>query len=205
MDSWITKHLFFLILLPSVTLAQETPNEFYPKGYVTSNDRIEQSPQKKQLNKRKTKTSEPSETKSDHNFIELSEDEYLDEEPPSHLEKSELLPISKLSIVLNGADKAHFDTFLKLYHEITVKYSLPTGTIYSVGGLENLSQLSQLWVPLTVSGATFELLEKAPYELQRSPSWIIDTEKGRVLLEGEEDLKKHLNAKGLLKLYISKK
>ncbi|MCB9030649.1 MAG: hypothetical protein H6619_06315 [Deltaproteobacteria bacterium] len=196
--------IILTLLISSYSYAEETPKSFYPSGYVTT-----QKPQKQAKPKQVEAINQveqneiPSPTEKE--FVEISAEQESEDEDQQESDINEKpIKIETLSLVLNGEDKDHFNNYLESFLGYIKRYKLTPGPIYSVGGLENMTSISQSWIQLVSHHGTIKVIEEAPYELTRSPSWIVDTSEGRILLDGVTNFKKYLDAKGQFKISIVK-
>jgi hypothetical protein len=99
--------------------------------------------------------------------------------------------------VINAVDKAHFDEKLKELLEVVDRYDLNVGFIWAIGSVQNIMN-SPNALFLVARQGVIEAAEEAPdhYNIKRSPTWVLRTPKGEILLEATGPLAAHFNMKG---------
>ena len=133
-----------------------------------------------------------------------------EEQPPLQIESSSEaevsalpnntpgIPIKWIGAVLATQDQQHFQNSVNDLIMNSDKYDLSLGEITLVGPPKGLSGKTDLIMALTVREAGTSFRSKPPeeYKIERSPTWIIGTAEGEILLEGAGPLSRFLNDKG---------
>lgn len=109
-------------------------------------------------------------------------------------------PIQSIGVILNGLDRKHFDQYLEELADVLKERKLPLGELYLIGtgraysSAEKDDYLRKWSLPLN-----FIHSPPKPYDkVSRSPTWIIQTAQGRILLEGLTNLSRYVNDRGEL-------
>lgn len=113
-------------------------------------------------------------------------------------EKIELVKVRSVSAILSALDSRDFQSRLRDLLDVADKYDLDVGPIYAVGDLR-LVYDSENIIPLVARGATIGVVDEPPEpyaSVKRSPTFILDTEKGQVILEGFFSIQRFLTSKG---------
>lgn len=133
-------------------------------------------------------------------MFESEEEKTLDpSESPAPDERDRLSahPIKSLGVILNAMKPDHAKEYVAQLASVAFKYDLPIHNIYYVGPIHNFPEdTDRLTVKL--QGGSIEGGDAPPekYPVKRSPTWIIETEKGEILLEGFLQLERFVNSKG---------
>lgn len=111
------------------------------------------------------------------------------------------LVVTALSVIVSTANHEHFLQAIEQFNSIMSSRNLQPGTLYMIGPAINpvdLFQSGNVLGPLLSRGglpmSLFEIPKK--YDVKASPTWIIETESGEILLEAVPSLEKYFNAKG---------
>lgn len=98
--------------------------------------------------------------------------------------------------ILNARDSKHFEVELGNLLSIATQYDLDVGKIYSLGHYDGSNGTQMLKV--IARGGSIEITWVVPeeYQVTRSPTWILDSEDGQIVLEAPESLKRYFNTKG---------
>ena len=99
--------------------------------------------------------------------------------------------------VINAVDKTHFDAKLKELLEVVERYDLDVGFIWAIGSVQNLMSSPEALYLVARQGIV-EAAEAAPehYKIKMSPTWVLRTPEGEILLEATGPLAGHFNMKG---------
>ena len=117
-------------------------------------------------------------------------DAHKQTQPQSGMEMptdSEAPKIEAIGMVIAGNAPAHLNQHLKDLIEFSQSRKIPVGTVYALGLNRSMNSLDQDNLSsLTKSGGSFQPVWTLPEHLPvtRSPSWILETDQGLVLLEG---------------------
>ncbi|RMG44316.1 MAG: hypothetical protein D6719_02110 [Candidatus Dadabacteria bacterium] len=112
----------------------------------------------------------------------------------------EKIPIIAISAVLNAADRQHFSEHLNELIDTAVTYDLAFGSIYAVGWniFKHSSDLQNTAIKIIARGGEILDYGSVPdeYPVKLSPTWIIETEKGDIVLEATGPLRKYITSDG---------
>lgn len=110
------------------------------------------------------------------------------------------IKVSELSLVVNSIERTHFKQTFSEYISTLRKLKIKAGTLYAVGAYPDEFMLapSPESLEFIQKKGRFIPVTKAPkeYKVTLSPTWLVKTSQGVVVLEGIEDPKVLLNAKG---------
>jgi len=187
-------------------VAQELaiPSEIYPKGYV-----VEQKP--KNTNSRDTIVE--AEEFFDKGSVVESEKEKQDNitsvtsvnsEETSVVKRGE--PITALGGILDAQQREHFRTELAKLIGVASDNNIVLGKVYAIGPISSIID-KKTKIPFADRKEMFKFAvmegllypsEEIPerYNIKLSPTWIIRTEKGEILLEGIGNLASFINERG---------
>lgn len=112
------------------------------------------------------------------------------------------LPIVRIGVILNTLNQQHASEVLDELSALATKYDYEIGTIFSIGNPGSVAH-SDAFMKLLLRGAKLHDQVRVPeaYNAVRlSPTWIVQTQDGQVLLEATGPLKSFLNERGELLL-----
>lgn len=184
----------------STALAQtKEPKSFYDSGYADSP--LKGSPSESH------KAQAPDRVVAPEARVKLRDSGHEDQTartstPATEFSKEKLsgkpLPINSLSLIVDTGDNEQVFTALHDMAELVVRYSIHPGAIFLYGNPQIPSDAPYDWVTLVTLGARIssqpDILEK--YPVKSSPSWIVDTPEGEIVLEGFSTPEQFLNSDG---------
>jgi len=203
-----TLGLFFLTIV-SLAVAQERSKDFFSDNFardVVSGEPKKVAPDEK-LKSGETSPERESAIPERQNFFtgpdeSLSpESERLHTEPEQRnvMDSSEGIPIQSLNAVFNVQERKHFLEHLRELKDTIVAHNIQPGTIYMIGYPE-FDEPPDDFFPIIIRGGRatgdYRIIEQ--YRTNLSPTWIIRTNEGDVVLEGAPSLQKFINSKGQL-------
>jgi hypothetical protein len=106
--------------------------------------------------------------------------------------------ITRIGAIINGMEEEHRNKMVAQLARYSVESSVPLGMIYIVGPMLGKNNVGDSFV-LALSGGTLEGVDAppAPYtEIKRSPTWLIQTERGEIVVEGSPELTKFASPLG---------
>lgn len=105
--------------------------------------------------------------------------------------------VLSVGAVLNSLDKPHFEEKMKELLEVVDRYDFDVGFIWAIGSVQNLVNSPEA-IYLVARRAMIEAAEAPPehYKISMSPTWVIRTAAGEILLEATGPLAANFNAKG---------
>ncbi|MBN8549124.1 MAG: hypothetical protein J0M12_07415 [Deltaproteobacteria bacterium] len=107
------------------------------------------------------------------------------------------LPVRSIGGVLNSADAEHYEKSLQQLSEFAEKKNLDVGTIYTLGDMKTATN-SPFIPKLVARGGVVRIVSNIPkgYDVSLSPTWVVKTSEGEVLLEAVGSLDKYFNPQG---------
>ena len=95
----------------------------------------------------------------------------------------------------DGSEKSH-ENLLAL-KELAIRFELPVSEVLVVGGI-GLENDQPILAALGVMGGQIKIVETADeeYPVKQSPTWIVETAQGKILLEGIDSIDKFFNSRG---------
>ena len=179
-----------LLAVSAPARAEESPTNFFPKNYV-------QGGEAKRDQFFDWKSSE--DQKGDR--IRPQRDSLI---APKGAEKPRVEPpqvggekVQTIGVALHGSDKRHAMKHLKQLLELSYSSGISIGTIAIIGDGSVLQDNIYL-AALLQRGAVISVDETPPeqYKIQYSPTWLLETDKGLILLEAVASPEGYLNARG---------
>lgn len=204
------KLLFILLFLfPLPSFGEETPKKFFSEGFVSelgvSGKSIvplkESKKEKKSLSKKKQKGEVAQESLSP--FEKSSKKELS----PSILLEDEGVPVHSLGLIVDGQKREHFKAHLETLIDTASRFHLLVSQVAAIGlilpGKEGINLGDFMHSPhafslLALEGqlAPYAALPESLGKIERSPTWVVNTADGAVLVEGYEKIWKLFNKKG---------
>lgn len=114
---------------------------------------------------------------------------------------SDPIPITRIGAIWNSEDKEKLPELLGELNVAITEKNIRPGIIYLVGQAIDPTEYfdsGNLFGPLFAAGGVPLSVPKVPpkYPVTSSPTWIIETEQGSILLEGVYSLSRYVNASG---------
>ena len=218
----VHRNFCFWILLLVVALqgrdlfaqGKEQKRDFYNKDYAktTFEDKgpAKRTPSKKlstiapssNLNTFDSKSELSETSEAEEAETEVTSEQLSAEEVQAEIDFAEGKPVTLVGLLINGEDAEHAMHNLKELSDMATKYDWSIGPIMTVGRFE-LPEARDFLARLMARGgfiSHFETMPERYKTVKFSPSWIIVTEEGEILLEAPGSLKKFFNKKGQLVL-----
>lgn len=192
--------------------SNEKPKEFYSNDYASStfqhgSSKLKDKHTKKALDKKKTTQlgeDQAAPSLPDASFTELKSEEK--EQVPLLPIENDLTPIDfekrlkvrSIGVILNSDDKEHALEKLRELSELATEHDWTIGAIYALGDLANIALTKEMRM-LQVRGAMLTQRDSLPkrYEaIKLSPTWLVNTDEGEVILEATGKLKRNFNSSG---------
>ena len=105
--------------------------------------------------------------------------------------------IASIGLVVAGDDIKHIEKTFRSLKSTAVKNKLPLGEITIWGGIpEGIDK--KLMAAIVIMGANLKVAFKPAdtYSITQSPTWVLETKDGVVLLEGIDNVDRYINSKG---------
>lgn len=110
----------------------------------------------------------------------------------------ELVKVTAVGAIFVALNAGEFQSRLRDLVDIASKYDLDVGKIYALGDLRLVYDAENI-IPLVARGATVGVVDELPEQyasVKQLPTWILETDKGQVVLEGFTSIARFLTAKG---------
>lgn len=108
--------------------------------------------------------------------------------------------VLRISAILGATKIVNFKSNLKSIVDICEQHVIKVGDLYVFGTVDSRDrELRSLLAKLGVCSANFIMNEPLPDDykkVERSPSWIIETKEGDIILEGEPELSRYIDEYG---------
>jgi len=116
----------------------------------------------------------------------------------SPVEETAGIPISEVKVFVNAIERSHFLDVVAEYGSIAAKYNLTSSGLIAVGGFFGRDDVPPEMTRLLLLGTPVAPFGLVPpkYKVERSPTWVLTTEKGEIVIEGFMSIDKFLNRKG---------
>lgn len=184
-------------LMATRALAQspssDKPKEFYREGFVTDG-----SDKPKQLNiesgSPQHQPGKQPEPRNSLNPFPMQSAIPTATPTPSNFKTYKVVA---LSAIISTMDAKHFDEVLGELKDVAVKYDFPVHNIWAPGDLKALESAQAKFLPIMARGATvsFGNVPKR-YLATLSPTWIIETTEGEIVMEATGPLMENFNENG---------
>ena len=108
------------------------------------------------------------------------------------------LPISEVRVFVNAMERSHLLDVVAEYGSLATKYDLTSSGLISVGGFFKRDEIPPELTRLLLLGTPIAPFGLVPpkYKVERSPTWVLVTAEGEIVLEGFMSIDKFLNRKG---------
>ncbi len=116
----------------------------------------------------------------------------------SPVEETAGIPISEVKVFVNAFERSHLLDVVSEYGSIAAKYNLTSSGLIAVGGFFGRDDMPPEMTRLLLLGTPVAPFGLVPpkYKVERSPTWVLTTEKGEIVIEGFMSIEKFLNRKG---------
>ncbi len=194
-------------VLSSAVLAQETrsPREFFDDSFVTKEETRIQNEDDQESEREAPeweKSAEPQAKSPDFRepdgFFEAEKQETAENDIAA-LPKEDYLPVHRINLVVDGTDMDHLFESLRYYESTLRQFDLPAGAVKAAGLTAIPSRdVPFEWMRIIARGGSLGTDWGAVEEhgIERSPSWILETSEGKVILDGYVSIDRFLSPKG---------
>ena len=196
---------FAVLLTLSVAQAEDPKRsgDFFDKNYAASPLKDSQGPEvarpRQAPTAQATAVPEQSKTPTRSDFIEggLEDSKVNDQKRDDVPVAGKGVPVYAIGMIVNSVKSDHFDAAAKQLKTFLAAHDMRAGTIYMVG-YSDTTYASPYVLPLIAMGASFENVVEVPeqYKTALSPTFIVSTAEGEVLLEAVGSLNQYFNGKG---------
>jgi len=106
------------------------------------------------------------------------------------------LKVLSIGAVINSYNEKHFNAEVDKLLKVADKYDLNVGEVFTIGPETKENTKNDL--PLLARGAVIvpQFFIPAEYDIRVSPTWILTTSEGQILLEGVTSVERYLNMRG---------
>lgn len=110
---------------------------------------------------------------------------------------SKVVPIKNVAAIISSAETPHFEKSIKQLIDLVDKKQVKLATIKTIGDF-NLVMNNPLLPALVARGGMIAFLDEVPegYPVTLSPTYIVNTEEGQILLEAVGEIGKYFNQNG---------
>jgi hypothetical protein len=107
------------------------------------------------------------------------------------------LRVRAIGGIINSVDIPHYEKSLQQLVDLAVAKDLDVSTVYVMGNMKTSSE-TELITKILGRGGVVRFVNSIPagYDVSYSPTWIVKTKEGEVLLEGVSGLEKYFNQRG---------
>lgn len=201
-----TLWVIHILIFSSVSLFAESPNEFFPKEYV--------SQQKHKVQKKQSKVNSfavDSEMHIKEQTVDVADTLFHADSPlkppDSILLDDEGIPVHSIGLIINATEENHFRRNIEVLIETASKFELLVSQVAAIGfgipGAKSVSVGDVIYSPHAFALVALEG-QIAPYavlppkldHLKRSPTWVVNTSQGGYLIEGYEPIWRLFNKRG---------
>lgn len=190
------------VTISNICLAEEGPKEFYQDQYAKTPMRREVKNEESRTRKTDPKQSiERQETNATTETSRIKEITVLHEEQNQKEERKKEIEIQAISLIVNCKDQKHCEKSLVKFTKLVEKHDLQVGDIYLLGSYDVFLPLRRILMNLTVRGAKTHFNDSKPEHLKQvtsSPTWIVQTNQGTVLLEALSNFSSYFSQSGAL-------
>lgn len=197
-----------LSLLTTVIIAapahtqEKNPKHFYPKNFANGNDILEGDSHTKKPNTR-VDASHQSGAPSTAEANDLSSDSTKEQPHDSNQALPKLTELSGLkidaaSLILTTSDQANAERSYQEFLTLRDKFGIKLSEVYLIGDPRGLMR-SEVIYSQGADGGMFRYLNEMPKafeSIKTSPTIILETNDGNILLEGFRSISSVFNAKG---------
>lgn len=188
-----------LMLVSNLGVAQDLPKprDFYQKDYAEGPLAGSTIPHKGSSRSEETPGSSATPRAP---MIENSDSE-MDSARESILDEDAGLAVLEVGAILNSDDAEHYRDVLLELADVAREHDFKIGRIETIGDMRNLGQHLPESLKLLARGATIHAKSRPPEKyknIKKSPTWIVRTDQGEVLLEGVRPLARVFSRKGKL-------
>lgn len=107
-------------------------------------------------------------------------------------------PIFFVNAIINGMDREHMYRQLMELSHVVLKQKVPLGAVYLIGSNWELTEqeMQELRAKVGFYPGVWWSTVPSGYRITRSPTWVLQTREGQILLEGIEGLRDYINKNG---------
>jgi len=193
--------LFLVIYFYSCTSFAQESSPFFDKNYAqnplseSKEIREDKELERNHIQQKKESSSDIEEKsrtldfKSPEDFVLTSQDVFSDK--PGIL-------VNWLGLIVNTQETSNFNLSVSELLLVASQFDLAIGQVYFMGHSQALLKEFKKVGSIVARGGVVKMLETLPekYQVERSPSWIVSTNKGEFVLDGVLKLNRFFNKKG---------
>lgn len=139
----------------------------------------------------------PSETEESETKAEATPSEGDSMEAPDLTALTKTHKVLAIGGIINAVEKNHFEERMRELLEVVDRYDFNVGFVWAIGSVQNIISSKEVLF-LAARQALIEAAEEPPaqYKVKMSPTWIVRTPEGEILLEATGPLVANFNMKG---------
>ncbi len=179
-------------LKPTPTLPGGMPREMTPEEF----EKFMRDPKHNPMLQQQGGAAKPSSGQiPGTNQAPLFQSQGNDERDLTGLERA--IPVKAIGGILNSLDPEHYQKSLEQLTSLAISRDMNIGTIYAIGDMKVASDTPYMG-KIMARGGVVHIVSNIPkgYEVSLSPTWIVKTDEGEVLLEAVGGLDKYFNQRG---------
>ena len=186
-----------------MVLSEERPDSFFKKDYLSESQKP-QKPKAKKAQKESSLSNDQKVDQSPKNILDQEEGE-VESGSLAYLEEKGI-PIRTIGVVINGRNREHFAKHVGNLVHVASSLDLIVSQVAAVGmfvpGKENPLMDGLYFSPqalglIALQGQLAPYLEvPKKFDIDKSPTWVLNTAEGTVLIEGLDQFWLYLNRKG---------
>lgn len=196
-----------MLCIASGVFAQQPPKDFFKHDFAASAGgapeegyKITPVPLKGRSASSTPQAIESSESEIRDSSEELSESGETIITPSPELElEMEPIPVHSIGAILSSMDKEHFLECMKELTDVAIDTDRMIAKIYTLGDMRNLEAAKGYIYKIVARSGELLVRDKVPKRYSKvtmSPTWILKTAKGEILLEATGPLAANFNSKG---------
>lgn len=183
--------------------ASGSSQPFFPQNYVNTDQNSKKPEIPAQRNTQKSDQA-TARSMSGENKDGLDNNSVVNQQKDNSQDRKEVelgeqaIDVETVGAIISSKDPQHLKDMLQELLDVAVKYDFALGDIYTVGFPPDSQALKPLLIKLSAREGKIMARAEVPekYQVSKSPTWIVSTAAGEILLEGTGPLGANFNSKG---------
>lgn len=181
--------IFFILSASPVGAESKDPDSFFKDGFVSGI-----------LTEKKHSVVSPKKSKKKNAVVQEGREAAEKDVSPLGAvpEIQSGTPVRGISAVIETRDKKHAEQMMNSLKNLVLETLIPVREVYLLGSTKGCDIKQASFVLTMAGGRTFvtTALPQRLASIERSPSWIVSTSEGEILLEGIENISDYISTKG---------
>ena len=114
------------------------------------------------------------------------------------INEQDSIPVNKIHLLVEATNPQNLFDMIQQYRDTLIQYRLRPGDVYLFGAVGKLPLKSDEILQIVARGGklrvNYEVAKR--YNITKSPSWILETEEGDIVLESYQAIDRFLTSKG---------